>query len=257
MAIKVGHATKNELGSSTGGAPGDSTGKEVCIIKWYDGGWHTVLRPKTAELAEKSAKACEDACANDNIGYDMAYKDRNTLNTEAKAVNYDLSKIKNPCEVDCSGLMHNCAIAGGANLSYGSNALNTRTMVDAFIASGDYEALTDEKYLTSDKYLMRGDILMKSGHTVMALENGEEVIRSMESVSLTMQVLKKGDKGEQVEALQRLLSTYGYKLGNKNPFDGSFGSMTKTAVQEFQKDRKLPSTGIVDADTWKELLGCK
>lgn len=166
----IGHASIDENGKAAGGSAGDSTKKEVCTRGWYNGNWHTVLRPKSSTLAEKSAKACEAACANDKIGYDQWQ--RNTLNTQAKAVGYDLSKITTPCECDCSSLMHVCAIAGGANLSYGSNGVTTSTMVDAFVKSGDYEKLTASKYLTSDKYLLRGDVLVKKGHTAMNLGDG-------------------------------------------------------------------------------------
>ena len=105
MAIKIGHATKNENGKAYSGAAGDQTGKEVCIIGWYKGGWHTVLRPKSKALAEKSAAACEAACANENLGYDMAVSQRNTLQAEAVKHDHDLAKIEKPCEADSGTLM--------------------------------------------------------------------------------------------------------------------------------------------------------
>ncbi len=171
MAIKIGHASIDEKGKACGGAAGDQTGGEVYTRAWYNANWDTVLRPKSAEIAEKSAKVCEAACANSKIGYDQ-YQ-RNTLYGCAKAANFDLAKITDECECDCSSLMQVCAIAGGAKLSYGVNGLVTWNMVDAFVKSGDYEKLTESKYLTGGDYLMRGDILVReSGHTAMALENG-------------------------------------------------------------------------------------
>ena len=54
------------------------------------------------------------------------------------------------------------------------NAPVTQTMRQAFSSTGAFEVLTDPKYLTTDKYLKRGDILVReSGHTAMALGNGE------------------------------------------------------------------------------------
>lgn len=76
-----------------------------------------------------------------------------------------------------------------------------------------------------------------------------------ETVTVKMEVLKKGSKGEQVEALQRLLKTHGYGLGSNNPFDGDFGSMTDTAVKLYQRDNGLTEDGIVGEKTWKKLLG--
>ncbi len=174
MAIKIGHSAIDENGNIHSGTAGDQNKQEVCIGNWWNKGWNVLLRPKSATLAEKSAKACEAGCANDKVGYDQ-YQ-RNTLYTQAKAVGYDLAKIATACECDCSAFMHVCAIAGGANLSYGSNGHTTRSMVNAFVNSGNYEKLTDSKYLTSDKYLKRGDILVKEGsHTVMVLSNGYAV----------------------------------------------------------------------------------
>ena len=176
MAIKIGHSAIDENGKIAGGSAGDQTGAEVCIRTWYNKGWNCVLRPKTAALAEKSAKAMEQACANNNIGYDQ--NQRNTLHAQAKANDFDLSKITTKCESDCSSLVHVCAIAGGAHLVYGSNGYTTRTMRAAFKASGDYEVLTESKFLNSDKYLMRGDILLKEGsHAAMALENGSLIAK--------------------------------------------------------------------------------
>ena len=182
MSIKIGHSSINELGKINGGISGNQNGCEVCFSKWYNGNWNYVLRPKTKELAEKSAKFVEDVCENKNVGYDQSgtgmTEGRNSLYQQAKRVNFDGSKISVPCESDCSSFMHTAAIAGGANITYGSNGYTTRTMVKAFERSGDYKVLTDKKYLTSDKYLKRGDILVREGsHTIMALENGSEVLK--------------------------------------------------------------------------------
>lgn len=173
--VKIGHASIDEHGKISGGVAGDQNKKEVCIREWYSKPWGVLLRPLSADLAEKSAKACEAGCANDNVGYNQG--SRNGLHLKAQAVGYDLSKINSPCDTDCSAYMTVCAIAGGAKeLEYIGNAPTTSTMVNAFVKSGRYEALTDSKYLTSDKYVKRGDILVKPGsHTVMVLENGSEV----------------------------------------------------------------------------------
>lgn len=250
MAIKIGHASIDEKGRAYGGIAGDSTGKEVCVRSWYKGGWHTVLRPKDFRIAEKSAAACEAACNNSKLGYDQGQ--RNTLHKEAKAVGFDLAKISKPCECDCSSLMHVCAIAGGADIEYGSNGATTRNMVEKFTASGAYEALTDAKYLTSDKYLLPGDILVKSGHTVMALGYGASALASM--FTIDMPVISKGSTGPEVAALQRLLSSHGYNLGSKKPYDGKFGDLTDTALRRFQKDNDLVVDGEAGPEVWGFLI---
>lgn len=175
--IKIGHASISESGTVNGSA-GDSTGYEVCIKSDFDitsKSYNIVLRPKSSALAEKSASTCEAGCANDRIGYSQG--SRNTLYTYAKAANYDLSKVITKCNTDCSAFMTVCAIAGGANIEYGSNAPTTTTMRTRFKQSGDYTVLTDSKHTKQTDYLKRGDILVCEGsHTVMVLENGSSML---------------------------------------------------------------------------------
>lgn len=259
MAVRIGHASIDENGKATGGSAGDQTGKEVVIRNWYNKPWNVVLRPKSAALAELSARACEAACANPNVGYDQG--GRNTLYAKAKAADFDLSAV-GACECDCSSLMHVCAIAGGANLTYGSNGYTTRTMVSAFVASGDYEKLTDSKYLDSDKYLKRGDILVKEGsHTVMVLDNSSGVEPPVVNMpleddiaihySVRLPMLQKGMTSDTVKVMQILIAAHGVYV----PLFGKFDDRTEAAVLEFQKSSDLKVTGKCDPDTWSALLG--
>lgn len=283
MAIKIGHASKDENNTFKNGEAGDQTAKEVCIRTWYSGGWNVVLRPKTKALADKSAAACEAACKNNNIGYDQ--NQRNTLYKLAKAVKYDMSKITKKCECDCSSLMHVCAIAGGANLKYGSNGLCTFNMVDAFVQSGDYEKLTASKYLTSDKFLHKGDILVKeSGHTAMVLENGAsegattstsssayslkdfikdvqaatgakvDGIAGTETLSKTVTVSARINRTHPVvKPIQKRLNALGFNCG---AVDGIAGQKFTAAVIAYQKSKNAVTDGEITARhrTWQHLL---
>ena len=246
MAVKIGHASIDERGKINGGAAGDQTGGEVCTRTWYAKGWNVLLRPKSATLAEKSAKACEDACANKNIGYDQ-YQ-RNTLYSQARKVDFDLSKVTTPCECDCSSLMHVCALAGGANITYGANGTATIDMKKRFTWDGEYEALTDKKYLTSDQYLKRGDILVKEGsHTVMVLEDGSASSNTSTNayntseVNVEMPTIKKGSTGKAVKVWQIIVGT---------SVDGDFGTKTRAATIEFQRKHKLAQDGVVGKNSW-------
>lgn len=75
-----------------------------------------------------------------------------------------------------------------------------------------------------------------------------------EPVTVELDVLQKGSKGEQVKTLQRILHSMGYSLGTKNPIDGSFGSMTDAAVKKYKKKVGLPANSTVDQETWNKLL---
>ncbi len=79
-------------------------------------------------------------------------------------------------------------------------------------------------------------------------------------VEVKVAVLKKGAKGNQVEALQTLLTGYGYKMENNGKtygVDGSFGGATENAVKEYQRKNGLADDGSVGAKTWSCLLGIK
>jgi hypothetical protein len=73
------------------------------------------------------------------------------------------------------------------------------------------------------------------------------------TVNITMNVLKKGAKGEQVKTLQRLLLSLGYSLEGYGA-DGSFGAATERAVKAFQKNTGLTADGSVGQATWNKLL---
>lgn len=75
-------------------------------------------------------------------------------------------------------------------------------------------------------------------------------------VSVTLPVLKNGDKVAQVKTLQRLLKELGYKDGSGAVLvvDGSFGAKTKYAVGKFQQNNALAVNYQVDAATWNKLL---
>lgn len=62
----------------------------------------------------------------------------------------------------------------------------------------------------------------------------------------TKPTLKRGDSGDAVVDLQRLL--FGLVA------DGIFGPKTEAAVRRFQERRGVPATGVVDASTWAALL---
>lgn len=65
-------------------------------------------------------------------------------------------------------------------------------------------------------------------------------------------VLRRGSKGEDVKALQRVLNARGFNAGK---VDGDFGPKTETAVKAFQTEAKIGVDGKVGAQTWTALGG--
>jgi hypothetical protein len=174
--IKIAHASIDENGKASGGAKGDQTKKEVCIRDWYDKSWHYVIRFLKPEMREKFAQAMEAIANNDNIGYDQ--NGRNTLLAEAEKVNWDITKITNKCECDCSSAITVACICAGVPkglLYIGGNCATTRTLRARLKNTGLVEITNDKKFIGSDEYALRGDIYLKEGsHVIAALGNGSK-----------------------------------------------------------------------------------
>lgn len=71
------------------------------------------------------------------------------------------------------------------------------------------------------------------------------------SFDLTLTPLWRGDKGDRVRAVQNLLRGEGYAIA----VDGSYGPATENAVECYQEDNDLSTTGVVDQATMARLLG--
>ena len=73
---------------------------------------------------------------------------------------------------------------------------------------------------------------------------------------MEVKVLKKGDDGSQVKAMQQLLIANGYSCGGKGA-DGDFGAKTDTALRAYQKAKNLAVDGVCGGKSWAKLLGTK
>lgn len=249
MAVLIGHASISEKGTIEG-AKGDSTGKEVCTGTWYSKPWSYMAIHPDPDVRERHAKAVEAACANNMIGYGQS--DRNTLNAQAKKVDYDLSKIKTKCNCDCSSLQNVAAVAAGAQgVIYGSNGWTTSSMRAALEKAG-YKIITASTYLKSSAYCVRGAIYVKPGsHTVCGLSNGSKAGQTLKKAGASgssssgsgeSRILKRGMTGADVKAMQKDLIASGYSCGSCGA-DGEFGADTEAALKEFQADHGLEVDG--------------
>ena len=74
-------------------------------------------------------------------------------------------------------------------------------------------------------------------------------------ITVDLPVLRKGDTGDTVRALQTLLIGLGYSCGAAGA-DGAFGDDTENAVMALQEDAELPGRdGIVGGMEWHILMG--
>ena len=68
--------------------------------------------------------------------------------------------------------------------------------------------------------------------------------------TLGQRALKKGNHGDDVRTLQRVLTMKGYSVGGA---DGVFGRRTKVVVKRFQRRRHLKADGVVGPGTTRAL----
>ncbi len=63
-------------------------------------------------------------------------------------------------------------------------------------------------------------------------------------------VLKRGSRGKSVRVVQEWLSLHGLHVA----IDGDFGPATEHAVRDFQRKKRLPRGGVVNASTFAQLV---
>lgn len=193
------------------------------------------------------AEMATQAANNNMIGYDQGTagnsNDRYTFWEQLAANGYDPSKIKKPCETDCSQSTASIVKAVGYRLNKPklkavSVYLTTYNMRSAFKTAGA-KVLTDQKYLTSGTCLKPGDILLNDNHHVAIAVSGDA---SSNATPAKKNYLEKGDTGSEVTAMQKMLIKVGYSCGAAGA-DGDFGSDTDSALRKFQKDNGLTVDG--------------
>ena len=123
---------------------------------------------------------------------------------------------------------------------------NTITVIE-----GNYSnAVKRRTVLVNGKYI-RGYIVPK-----YEAEKANEPKVEASAPADILPVLRKGDEGSTVAAMQILLIGYGYNCGGYGA-DGEFGNGTHASVRNFQRDRGLEVDGICGPKTWSLLLGMK
>lgn len=245
MAIKIGNASIDENGKQSGGTVGDQTGREICIIPWYNRPWNVYLECKDLTIAKKAASYMNQICANNNYGYDQSGR-----LTGYNAIVKNNNKVAGAKgEFDCSSLVSTCYKLAGLNIS-ASNT--TRSLRKSLLDTGKFVAYTSSKYVASDNYARIGAIYLKEGsHVVMAMENGKKINPYPEP----KRTIKRGTVGEDVKYVQWELINNGIKeavVNGKNKamiIDGKCGPITEAAIKAYQKKYKLTIDGKAGPQT--------
>lgn len=250
MAVLIGHACIDERGKAKGGAAGDQTKKEVYARTWYSKPWHTVFRPKDSEVAEKIAKAMEQACANDNIGYDQLQ--RTTLFNLARDKKWNIAKVGEKCETDCSALVSVCCNAAGIKVSKDMWTGNEKSLL---IETGKFNVYTDSKYIHNSAYLKRGDILLGNGHTAIVLSDGDKNGKTTVTTNFfpARGYFKQGDVSPNVGKIASFMRTLFPSYTKEEALGNTYGPNLIEAVTEFQRRSKLEPDGCFGPLTLAEL----
>mgnify|MGYP003289842673 CR=1 FL=1 len=122
---------------------------------------------------------------------------------------------------------------------------NTITVIE-----GNYSnAVKRRSVLVNGRYI-RGYIVPKYEAAKV------EQTQAPQTAAENLPMLKKGDKGDTVKAMQILLIGWGCSCGWYGA-DGDFGSGTEKAVKNFQGKKSLEADGVCGPLTWAKLLGIK
>ena len=134
---------------------------------------------------------------------------------------------------------------------------------------GDVWQYSDKQHFTGYSGNVDGDKALSDRFT-MLVQHGDAIVPTPEpepepqtgTFSIDgVPVLKKGDTGAAVKAMQGELIACGYRCGGKRSWtgaetpDGIFGNVTEESVRSFQRAHQLNDTGIADKKTRIALIG--
>jgi hypothetical protein len=202
MSVLIAHASIDEHGNIKGGKAGDQTGKEVCVRTWYNKPWGYVIRFTDLKMADRLADCMEMAAENIYIGYDQ--NQRNTLLKEARKYNYDVSRVRTPCETDCSALVSVACMYAGipeSALTLQGNCAHTRNLRSMLKNTGEVEIFSTPLYTQRSDRLKRGDILLKEGSHVAVVVKTDE-LKDLESIAREVIAGKWGVGAERKQRLR-------------------------------------------------------
>lgn len=187
MSIRIGEFAHSECypSSPKWGEPGDqlmpkNPGKvfdgEVRVRYMSVEDFTAVYRPVSAEVAEHIAVNMERAARNPAVGYSQwnGASPRTTFYEELKKAGGDASKITNKCNGDCSA--GTAALLKVEGIPVSAN-MNTATAPEQLRSTHQFLEIEIKSVVKSFTqfmpYLMRGDILYRSGHMGICLDNGD------------------------------------------------------------------------------------
>ncbi|MEA5048474.1 MAG: SH3 domain-containing protein [Eubacteriales bacterium] len=184
MSIRIGHAVMDENGKTIGLTPGDQTGKEIALATWYAKNksgrvWQYYLECTDSAMAERAARYMEQICVDSAFGYSQGKTQRWDGYRSIRANGGVVSGAHG--DFDCSSLVISCYIFAGLNLQPDGYTGNLRAKL---LATGKFQSYSDSAHIGSDKLAKRGGVYLRSGHVLMALEDGGGAVTAEETSDL-------------------------------------------------------------------------
>lgn len=141
-------------------------------------------------------------------------------------------------------------------LSYGMSGDDVTELQSALSEAGYFARTADGEYGSSTvaavELFQKDKGLSVTGQADDATQRAVERARGKGWRSGGGVVYAKGNRGGDVERYQSKLAALGFLNGSA---DGVYGSGTENAVRQFQKDRDLPVSGVIDEATMAALDG--
>ncbi len=189
MSVMCAWASQNENKKTTGGIPGDQTGKEVKCGPVYSFGQSAVYRCKDRSKALLIGAAAKAIADNDCFGYCQTH--RTTAYKALQNAGWIVSSVQTPCEIDCSELGA-CAVNIAYKTTLLSSSVYSGNIGTALVNSGLFTKLTASEYLGKSEYLQCGDIIVAPGkHVIVAYTDGSKA--NMNTVSTVINRVTKGN----------------------------------------------------------------
>lgn len=243
----------------------DNTGspEHVGIVEKVSGGYITIIEGNYSNSVKRRKISLNGRYVR---GYgDPKYADEATTNVAAPVITQQPVDLIAPIGKTVATTVK----ATGEGLTYSwyykNKGSSTFTKTNSFKGDTYSVAMSDARNgrqiycVVTDKHgnsVTSNTVTLKieQNQTSAKPEDKTETSKGESTVTITLNELKKGSKGEQVKALQRMLKAMGYYSSS---IDGDFGSQTEAAVRSYQKSKGLSVDGIVGAKTWVKLLGAK
>lgn len=203
----------------------------------------------------------------------IAFQNRNGLTADGTAGASTLKKLSGSCKAATA----TAAPSSNGTLHEGDSGEDVYNLQARLFELGYYNGRIDGRYssettaavkafqkangLSADGIAGQGTLnKLNSGNAVVSDGTTDDVTgdETDDEPTATYQpttaytVLRRGDKSDQVQVMQRYLATLGYL--NSTP-DGQFGSATERAVKLFQEANGLSADGIAGSGTLSILYG--